>query len=151
MFSRYLEKKPDDVQAWYMVAAGAERLRRYSRALDAYERIISLDPKQSDAWFGEARLLLTVIEDPQRGLDSLTKALAGGFKDPAAVKALLDSSGLQERTKVEGLLKERNLLPQSPSAAPSPSTSPASPPPAAPAPPAPPPSAAPPAGTKPPG
>jgi tetratricopeptide (TPR) repeat protein len=111
MLSRYLEKKPDDPQALYLVAAGAEQLRKFSRALDAYERIIAIDPKQSDAWFGEARLLLTVIEDPQRGLDALAKALAGGFKDQVAVRALLDSSGLQERGKVEGMLRERNLLP----------------------------------------
>ena len=114
MLSRYLEKKPDDIQAWYLVAAGAERLRKYSRALDAYEKIIAKDPKQSDAWFGEARLLLTVIEDPQRGLDSLSKALAGGFHDQAAARALLDSSGLQERGTVEGLLRGRNLLPEAP-------------------------------------
>jgi tetratricopeptide (TPR) repeat protein len=117
MLSRYLEKKPDDAQAWYLVAAGAERMRKYSRALEAYEKIIAKDPKQSDAWFGEARLLLTVIEDPQRGLDSLSKALAGGFKDTIAVKALLDSSELRERGKVEGMLKERNLLPEAPPAA----------------------------------
>ena len=31
MLSRYLEKKPDDIQAWYLVAAGAERLRKCSK------------------------------------------------------------------------------------------------------------------------
>ena len=111
MLSRYVEKKPDDVDAWYMIAAGAERMQKYSRALDAYDKIIALDAKQADAWFGEARLLLTVVEDPQKGLDALSKALAAGFKDKEAVKALLASPQLLERDKVEAALKEHDMLP----------------------------------------
>ena len=82
MVSRYLEKKPDDVEGWYLSAAGAERQQKYSRELEAFDRIIALDAKQADAWFGETRLLLTVIEDPQRGLDALSKALDAGFQGP---------------------------------------------------------------------
>lgn len=118
MVSRYLEKKPDDVDGWYLAAAGAERQQKYSRELEAFDRIIALDAKQADAWFGEARLLLTVVEDPQRGLDALSKALAAGFHDPAAIKALLDSPALLERDKVEAALKDRKLLPAAPPAAP---------------------------------
>jgi tetratricopeptide (TPR) repeat protein len=114
MASRYLQKKPDDVDGWYMVAAGAERLQKYSRELEAFDRIIALDSKQADAWFGETRLLLTVIEDPQRGLDALSKAFAAGFHDTAAIKALLDSPALLERDKVEAALKERKLMPEPP-------------------------------------
>jgi tetratricopeptide (TPR) repeat protein len=122
MLALYLAKKPEDLDAWYMVAAGAERQQKYSRALEAYDRIVSLDPKQGDAWFGEARLLLTVIEDPQRGHDALAKSLAAGFQDPKAIEALLASQGLLEREKVEAALKERSLLPAvEPVAAPQPS------------------------------
>jgi len=111
MLSRYVEKKPDDVDAWYLVAASAERMQKYSRALDAYDKIISIDAKQANAWFGEARLLLTVVEDPQRGLDVLDKALTHGFADKDAVKALLASPQLLEKDKVEAALKEHDLLP----------------------------------------
>jgi tetratricopeptide (TPR) repeat protein len=111
MLSRYLDKKPDDTEAWFMVAAGAERQKKYSRALEAYGKAATLDPAHGDAWFGEARLLLTVIEDPQRGLDSLQKALDAGFKDQKAVNALLDSPGLLDRDKVESALKGKGLLP----------------------------------------
>ena len=124
MISRYLEKKPDDVEGWYMAAAGAERLQKYSRELEAFDRIIALDAKQADAWFGETRLLLTVIEDPQRGLDALSKALVAGFKDPAAIKALLASPALLERDKVESALKDRKLMPEAPAEA-SPAAAPA--------------------------
>jgi tetratricopeptide (TPR) repeat protein len=111
MLSRYVEKKPGDIDAWYLIAASAERLQKYSRALEAYDKIIAIDPKQANAWFGEARLLLTVVEDPQKGLDALDKALTHGFSDKEAVKALLASPQLLEKSKVEAALKEHNLLP----------------------------------------
>ncbi|HET6487075.1 MAG TPA: tetratricopeptide repeat protein [Spirochaetia bacterium] len=109
--SRYLAKKPEDVDAWYLAAAGAERQQRYSKALDAYDKILTLDSKQSEASFGEARLLLTVVEDPQKGLDELQQALSTGFHDTDAVKVLLADSTLLERDKVEAALKDKGLLP----------------------------------------
>jgi tetratricopeptide (TPR) repeat protein len=111
MLSRYVEKKPDDIDAWYLIAGGAERLQKYSRALEAYDKIIAIDAKQANAWFGEARLLLTVVEDPQKGLDALDKALTHGFKDKDAVKALLSSPQLLEKSKVEEAFKAHDLLP----------------------------------------
>jgi tetratricopeptide (TPR) repeat protein len=111
MISRYLDKKPADAEGWYLIAAAAERQKKYTQALAAYDKIIALDSTQGDAWFGETRLLLTVVEDAQRGLQALAKALAAGFKDPVAVQALLDSPGLLERDKVEAALKGKGLLP----------------------------------------
>jgi tetratricopeptide (TPR) repeat protein len=125
MLSRYLQKKPGDTEAWYLLAAGAERQKKYGRALEAYDKIVAIDAAQGDAWFGESRLLLTVVEDPARGLDALGKALGAGFKDSKAVKALLDAPGLLERDKVEAALKDHGLLPpeQAPSESPSVPTS----------------------------
>ena len=77
MISRYLDKKPADSEGWYLLAAADERQKKYTQALAAYDKIIALDPSQGDAWFGETRFLLTVVEDAQRGLDTLAKALAG--------------------------------------------------------------------------
>lgn len=111
MLSRYVEKKPDDIEAWYLVAAAAERLQKYARALEAYDRIIAIDAKQGNAWYGEARLLLTVVEDPQKGLDALDKALSSGYADKNGVKALLASPQLLEKDKVEQALQEHDMLP----------------------------------------
>jgi len=79
--------------------------------MEAFDKIVAIDPAQGDAWFGETRLLLTVVEDPERGLETLGKALAAGFKDAKAVKALLDAPGLLERDKVEAALKDKGMLP----------------------------------------
>jgi len=111
MLSRYLEKKPDDKDALFSVADGAERMQKYSRALDAYDKIIAADVGQAKAWFGEARLLLTVVQDSERGLKALDRALGAGFKDAAAIKVLLETPTLLERDKVEAALKARSLLP----------------------------------------
>jgi tetratricopeptide (TPR) repeat protein len=111
MLSRYLDKKPEDIEAWYLVAASTEHREKYSRTLEAFEKVLALDAKQADAWFGEARLLLTVIEDPDKGLNALSKALDAGFKDVQAVKALLDAPRLLERKKVEEAFRARNLPP----------------------------------------
>jgi tetratricopeptide (TPR) repeat protein len=125
MLSRYLDKKPDDRDALYLVAAGAEAMQKYGRALDAYDKIIAGDASQSEAWFDEARLLLTVVQDPERGLSALSRALSAGFKDAAGVKVLLDTPDLLERDKVEATLKDHGLLP-SPAGATAPASSPSS-------------------------
>jgi tetratricopeptide (TPR) repeat protein len=118
MLNRYLDKKPSDIDALFLAAVAAERLQKYSRELDAFDKIIAIDAKQGDAWFGECRLLLTVVEDPSRGLDALSKALEAGFHDQAAIKALLASTELLDRDKVEGLLKDHNQFPPPDAASP---------------------------------
>ncbi len=72
-----------------------------------------MNPKEPRAWFGQARLLLTVIEDPDKGIAALQKALELGFNDREAIKVLLASPGLQARDQVEAALKTRSLLPDS--------------------------------------
>jgi tetratricopeptide (TPR) repeat protein len=111
-FDRYLQKKPDDVDVQLLLADCYERLEKYSQALDAYDRAGALDVKDSRAWFGKARLLLTVIEDPDKGLSALKQALELGFHDTEAVKVLLSSPLLQNRDQVEAALKTRGMLPQ---------------------------------------
>jgi len=139
MLSRYLAKKPSDTEGWYLVAQGAERQKKYARAMEAYDKIVAIDPAQADAWFGETRLLLTVVEDPERGLETLGKALGAGFKDRKALQALLDAPGLLEHDKVEAALKDKGLLPDAggsstpASAAPDAKNPPPSPPKTAPA------------------
>ena len=81
-----------------------------ARALEAYDRIIAADPAAARAWFGRARLLLTVVEDPQRGLADLRRALEAGFSDTEAAAALVANESLLSREEVEKALTERGLL-----------------------------------------
>ena len=82
MLSRYLDKKPGDTEGWYLVAAGAERQKKYARAMEAYDKIVAIDATQGDAWFGETRLLLTVVEDPQRGTGGAGEGTGRGIQGP---------------------------------------------------------------------
>jgi tetratricopeptide (TPR) repeat protein len=108
---RYLQGKPDDADAQLLLADAEERMEKYSQALDAYDRIISINSKEPRAWFGKARLLLTVVEDPDKGVSALTQSLELGFHDMEAIKVLLSSELLQNRDAVEAALKARNMLP----------------------------------------
>ncbi len=108
---RCVQKKPEDLDARYLLADSLERQRKLSRVLEEYDRILERDAKQANAWFGKARLLLTVIEDPDNGLVALRKSLELGFRDGEAAGVLLASPGLLEREAVEAALKERDLLP----------------------------------------
>jgi tetratricopeptide (TPR) repeat protein len=117
MLSRYLAKKPDDKDALQLLAASAERRELYARALDAYDRILALDARQADALFAEARILLTAVQDPQKGLDMLARALGAGFDDAERIRALVEAPDLLDREAVEAALKDKGLLPEAGAAA----------------------------------
>jgi len=110
--ARYSQKKPEDAAATLLLALCQERLSNYARALELYELIIGADGKNAKAFFGKARLLLTEIEDPDKGLSSLQQALDLGFADVEAIKALIDSPLLLERDAVEKLLAAKSLMPK---------------------------------------
>jgi len=114
---RYVERKGQDVEGLLLLASAWERQRQFSRALEAYDRIVAADAKESRGWFGRARLLLTVVEDPDRGLADLRRALEAGFADKAAAAALVANETLLAREEVEKELAARGLL-QAGSAAP---------------------------------
>jgi tetratricopeptide (TPR) repeat protein len=107
---RFVQKNPDDIEARYLLADSLERQRKLSRVLEEYDRILERDATQANAWFGKARLLLTVIEDPDNGLAALRTSLDLGFKDREAAALLLASPELLERQAVEAALKERDML-----------------------------------------
>jgi tetratricopeptide (TPR) repeat protein len=111
---RYVERKPQDAEGLLLLASAWERQRQFSRALEAYDRIVAADAKSASAWFGRARLLLTVVEDPDRGLEDLRRALEAGFSDKAAIAALLANETLLARSDVEKELVTRALMPGEP-------------------------------------
>jgi tetratricopeptide (TPR) repeat protein len=107
---RYVERAPADAEGLLLLASAWERQRLFSRALEAYDRIVAADPAAARAWFGRARLLLTVVEDPVRGLADLGRALEAGFADREAAAALIANESLLSREEVEKVLADRGLL-----------------------------------------
>jgi tetratricopeptide (TPR) repeat protein len=108
---RYVERAPADADGLLLLASAWERQRQFSRALEAYDRVVAADPAAARAWFGRARLLLTVVEDPERGLADLRRALEAGFADKEAAAALVANESLLSRAEVEKALSDRGLLP----------------------------------------
>ena len=110
MLSRYLAKKSSDMDAWYLVAQGAERLKKYARAMEAYDKIVTMTPRRQTHGSARRACCSPLWKTPQHGLETLDKALGAGFKDQKALKALLDAPGLLEHDKVEAALKDKGLL-----------------------------------------
>jgi protein O-GlcNAc transferase len=110
--SRYGQKKPEDTGASLLLARCQERLSSFAKALELYEFVLGVDGRNAKALFGKANLLLTEIEDPDKGLASLQQALDLGFTDAEAIRHLLESPLLLERDAVEKLLSAKKLMPE---------------------------------------
>ena len=108
---QYIQEQPADVEAYLLLAKGYRDRELYDKALDAYSSALVHDEKQAEAWFYSAQILLTKIEDPDRGLTALNQALDYGFKDLEMITALLESPDLLEEDKVKSLIEQRGLLP----------------------------------------
>jgi len=106
------KEKPADVIVASLIAARAyARNEVYYRALETYTRVVELDEKQPDAWFEQAAILLTSVEDPAHGYQAFQKALDAGFTDLSRIAELLARENLLDRGELEGLLSSRDLLP----------------------------------------
>jgi tetratricopeptide (TPR) repeat protein len=101
---RYLEWDPADMEANRMLADLYLKLQRYDRALDAHSRILEMDENLPEIWFAQARILLTRIEDPFKGLKALEEALLRGFENAEELDALSEDPDLIEKDEVDGLI-----------------------------------------------
>jgi tetratricopeptide (TPR) repeat protein len=105
-------KKTEDIVTAGMIAARAyTHAEVYYRALEMYAHIVELDPKRGEAWFEQAEILLTAVEDPSRGVEALGKALDSGFTDRKRIALLLVREDLLDRARVEDLLGQRSIMP----------------------------------------
>ncbi len=72
-----------------------EQFEMFDRALAAYETVLERAGADAEARFRAARVLLTAIEDEERGFEYLTRAIADGFADIREAEAL--ANGVSER------------------------------------------------------
>ncbi len=107
---RYLEWKPQAADVLLQLAAAYREQKKYLPAIEAYRRAATLEPEKVEAWFGQAELLLTVIDDPDGGLLALDRALRGGFQDKTRLGALLADERLSDKDRVRALVTRWGLL-----------------------------------------
>jgi tetratricopeptide (TPR) repeat protein len=124
---RYLEWKPQSADVLLQLAAAYRRQEKYLPAIEAYRKAAGIAPDKLEAWFGQAELLLTVIEDPEAGLAALERALGGGFKERSRINALLADPKLLEKDRVRAILTRWNVLDESKTEAPAPAAQAAAP------------------------
>ena len=106
------ESEADHVlQARYVLARAEERDEAYYRALEIYGEILEQDEGQAEAWFRRSAILLTSVEDPVRGYEDLKNALEKGYGNRDGIAALLAREDLQDRERVEDLLKDKSAYP----------------------------------------
>ncbi len=102
--------------AYSLLARGYTVQERYYRALEMYAVILDHEAAEAgeyhrSAWFEQARILLTSVEDPDAGRESLRNALEQGFNDRSRIAQLLQDERMLDRPEVEAMLQEHNLLP----------------------------------------
>jgi len=102
----YLKENPDDIQAWtvlgnlyYDQGAQAGDLNMFAAAVDAYKKVLELDPKQNDVRTDMA-LAHLFLGDTEKAIAELKKVLEN---NPNHVNAILD---LGYANKVAGNISE---------------------------------------------
>ncbi len=110
VLERYAEWKPQDADVLLDLAAAYRAQEKYLPAMDVYRRVSVLAPEKVETWISQAELLLTVIEDPEAGLQALERALRGGLQDKARLSALLAHGRLQDKERVRVLISRWGML-----------------------------------------
>ncbi len=105
----YVELKPDDAEAFVIMGYGYEGIEDYKKALDAFSYALSVNDKLKVAWFESAFILLTKVEDPERGKADLKRALDLGFNDRDKLRSLLGAKDLVDREEIVKLIKESGV------------------------------------------
>ncbi|MFW6215698.1 MAG: tetratricopeptide repeat protein [Alkalispirochaetaceae bacterium] len=100
----------DDRSALEDVAQQYEALGYPQEAVETFELLIEIDPREEEYYFSQARILLTTIGNDRNGLIALESALEEGFSDSQAIEALLGDADLVAPAQVEALLDEYGRL-----------------------------------------
>ena len=108
---QYIEAKPEDTKAYLKIASVYMALEKYYKVLDAYEGALTVDKELKEAWFYKAALLLTKVQDPDKGLTYLAQALELGYNDKNEIRKLVNDPTLLEKDNVYKLLREKGFEP----------------------------------------
>ncbi len=105
----YAELKPDDAEAFVILGYGYEGIEDYKKALNAFDYAVSVNDKLREAWFESAFILLTKVEDPEKGKADLRRALELGFNNEKKLHLLLNAKNLMDREEILKILKDNGI------------------------------------------
>ncbi len=95
--AKYTESAEDEYQSWELNGDILKNLSRYDDALDSFLKAEQLAEKNSEKGrviYKQARIYLTIIDDSEKGLELLKKAVENEWKDIDAAEDLLSDEEL---------------------------------------------------------
>ncbi len=104
-FEKARKEKPDDKDILMLLASAYAADKNYTEALATYDQLLSKH-RDPEILFDKAFILLTAVEDYDKGLSVLKEALAGGFGDQKKIKKLKDYPDLLYKERIVKVLKE---------------------------------------------
>lgn len=99
-----VERDREAVEAALYLAEAHLRMERFDLALPLTQRLVTGDDVSGKAWFLRAFALLGGSQEASDGVEALTKAIAGRFRDPDAFEWVLSIPGLPEEDQIRRIL-----------------------------------------------
>lgn len=107
----YLSKKdPKNINNLILLFDSRVKSRYYASAIETGNSIIDLQPGNSDILFEMSYLYLTAVEDTEKGIEYLEKAIENGFSDKEKAKRIIDAPGVGSVGEIRRILEKEKLL-----------------------------------------
>ncbi|TFG63277.1 MAG: tetratricopeptide repeat protein [Spirochaetales bacterium] len=106
----YTEKDPQNADM--LAALGDTYLKEefFAKALETYEKVLAIDKARPAVMFEKAWILLAVIGDGEKGLETLDQAVVAGFNDRERLLELAKNPDLVNPDEVTAYLKGKDLV-----------------------------------------
>ncbi len=104
-FEKAEKEKPGDKDTLNLLAEAYVTDKNYSKAIETYDLLLTKG-KSPEILFDKAFVLLTKVEDYDRGLKVLKEALSGGFNNEKELEKLRDYPDLLYRDRIIKVLDE---------------------------------------------
>ncbi len=84
---------------------------RYGKAVEIYDELLqnASDKETGELHFQKAYIYLTAIEDYERGVESLDKALKAGYRDSEALEKLMNYPDLLDPQRIEEVFRRYDI------------------------------------------
>lgn len=103
-------KEPDNVNNLLMLFNSYLETRYFSSVVETGSLILKYQPENKDVLFDVAAVYLVEIEDTEKGMLNLEKALSAGFDDKIKAKKLASASDIAGKERIYKILQNAKLL-----------------------------------------